>query len=124
MALFNNIFHNKNIRRSRSKRWIKAADLQPSIKGSDHCPVFAGLHNEITTDAGEKLVLRELMHMVRTMRSESHQDWRSSIGPNFRGSRCSCRTFSPSVVWTHRRLRLCGRTICTESSPTVLFKPT
>ncbi|KAI0286050.1 Endonuclease/exonuclease/phosphatase [Russula aff. rugulosa BPL654] len=37
--------------------WIKAADIQPSIKGSDHCPVFVDLHDEITTDAGQKLVL-------------------------------------------------------------------
>jgi AP endonuclease-2 len=43
--------------------WVKAADIQQSIKGSDHCPVFVDLHDEITTDAGEKLVLRELMHM-------------------------------------------------------------
>jgi len=43
--------------------WVKAADIQPSIKGSDHCPVFVDLHDEITTDAGGKLVLRELMHM-------------------------------------------------------------
>ncbi len=43
--------------------WIKAADIQPSIKGSDHCPVFVDLHDEITTDAGEKLVLRDLVHM-------------------------------------------------------------
>ena len=43
--------------------WIKAADIQPSIKGSDHCPVFVDLHDEITTDAGQNLVLRELMHM-------------------------------------------------------------
>ena len=43
--------------------WIKAADIQPSIKGSDHCPVFVDFHDEIITDTGEKLVLRELMHM-------------------------------------------------------------
>jgi AP endonuclease 2 len=43
--------------------WIKAADIQPSIKGSDHCPVFVDLHDEITADAGEKLVLRDLLHM-------------------------------------------------------------
>jgi AP endonuclease 2 len=43
--------------------WINAADIQPSIKGSDHCPVFVDLHDEITTDAGQKHVLRELMHM-------------------------------------------------------------
>ena len=43
--------------------WIKAADIQPSIKGSDHCPVFVDLYDEITTDTGEKLVLCDLMHM-------------------------------------------------------------
>ena len=43
--------------------WIKAADIQPSIKGSDHCPVFVDLHDEITTDTGGKVVLRDLMHM-------------------------------------------------------------
>jgi AP endonuclease-2 len=43
--------------------WIKASDIQPSIKGSDHCPVFVDLHDEITTDAGEKLVLRDLMRL-------------------------------------------------------------
>jgi len=43
--------------------WIKAGDIQPSIKGSDHCPVFVDLHEEITTDTGERLVLRDVMHM-------------------------------------------------------------
>ncbi|KAH9990580.1 Endonuclease/exonuclease/phosphatase [Russula vinacea] len=43
--------------------WIKAADIQASIKGSDHCPVFIDLYDQITTDAGEKLVLCDLMHM-------------------------------------------------------------
>jgi AP endonuclease-2 len=43
--------------------WVKAADIQPSIKGSDHCPVFVDLYDEITTDAGENLVLCDLMHM-------------------------------------------------------------
>jgi AP endonuclease-2 len=43
--------------------WIKAGDIQPSIKGSDHCPVFVDLHEEITTDTGERRVLRDLMHM-------------------------------------------------------------
>jgi AP endonuclease 2 len=43
--------------------WIKAADIQPSIKGSDHCPVFVDLYDQITTDAGGKLSLCDLMHM-------------------------------------------------------------
>ncbi|KAI9464803.1 DNase I-like protein [Russula earlei] len=44
-------------------RWIKAGDILPSIKGSDHCPIFVDFHDEITTDRGEKLVLRDQMQM-------------------------------------------------------------
>ncbi|KAH9992710.1 Endonuclease/exonuclease/phosphatase [Russula compacta] len=43
--------------------WIKAGDIQPSIKGSDHCPIFVDFHDEITTDSGETRVLSNLMHM-------------------------------------------------------------
>ena len=41
--------------------WIKHGDIQSSVKGSDHCPMYIDLHDEITTDAGEKLFLREVM---------------------------------------------------------------
>ena len=43
--------------------WIKPANIQLSIKGSDHYPIFVDLHDEITTDTGEKLVLCDLMHI-------------------------------------------------------------
>ena len=38
--------------------WIKHGDIQPSIKGSDHCPVHVDLHEEIEV-GGQKLNLRE-----------------------------------------------------------------
>ncbi|KIK69432.1 hypothetical protein GYMLUDRAFT_237226 [Collybiopsis luxurians FD-317 M1] len=45
--------------------WIKAADIDPSIKGSDHCPVWIELHEEIevsTPHDGVKTVkLRDLL---------------------------------------------------------------
>ncbi|KAG6332090.1 hypothetical protein ID866_7000 [Astraeus odoratus] len=41
--------------------WIKHGDIQPSIKGSDHCPIYIDLHDEITTDDGRKLCLRDVM---------------------------------------------------------------
>ncbi|KAI6009672.1 DNase I-like protein [Pisolithus marmoratus] len=41
--------------------WIKHGDIQPPIKGSDHCPIYIDLHDEITTDDGRKLCLREVM---------------------------------------------------------------
>ena len=40
--------------------WIKHGDIQPSIKGSDHCPIYVDLHEEIELD-GQKLNLREQM---------------------------------------------------------------
>lgn len=33
--------------------WIKTCDIQPSILGSDHCPVTADFHETITTANGE-----------------------------------------------------------------------
>ncbi|KAG2136066.1 Endonuclease/exonuclease/phosphatase [Suillus bovinus] len=41
--------------------WIKHGDIQPSLKGSDHCPIYIDLHDEITTDAGERLFLRDVL---------------------------------------------------------------
>ena len=36
-------------------KWIKGADIQPEVKGSDHCPVYIDFHDSITTEAGEVL---------------------------------------------------------------------
>lgn len=41
--------------------WIKAADIQQDVKGSDHCPAFVDLHEEITTSNGSVLRLRDLL---------------------------------------------------------------
>ncbi|KAG8220794.1 Endonuclease/exonuclease/phosphatase [Butyriboletus roseoflavus] len=43
--------------------WIKHGDTQPFLKGSDHCPMYIDLHDEITTPTGQKLTLREAMPM-------------------------------------------------------------
>ncbi|KAG0698074.1 Endonuclease/exonuclease/phosphatase [Suillus ampliporus] len=45
--------------------WIKHGDIQPSLKGSDHCPIYIDLHDEITTDTGEKLFLHDVLPMDR-----------------------------------------------------------
>ncbi|KAF8627308.1 hypothetical protein AX15_004439 [Amanita polypyramis BW_CC] len=41
--------------------WIKAADIQRDIKGSDHCPVFVDLHEEITNPDGSVTRLRDVL---------------------------------------------------------------
>ncbi|QRW03067.1 AP endonuclease [Ceratobasidium sp. AG-Ba] len=33
--------------------WFKHGDIQPDIRGSDHCPVFIDLHDEITSPDGQ-----------------------------------------------------------------------
>jgi len=40
---------------------VKGADIQPQIKGSDHCPVYLDLHDEITDDAGSVTRLQDIM---------------------------------------------------------------
>lgn len=46
--------------------WIKGADIQPSVKGSDHCPVYLDLHDEITDEDGPRRTLREAMRVPFT----------------------------------------------------------
>ena len=41
--------------------WIKAADIQPQLKGSDHCPVFVDFHDEITDSRGATVKLCDVL---------------------------------------------------------------
>ncbi|KAJ3733397.1 Endonuclease/exonuclease/phosphatase [Lentinula guzmanii] len=42
--------------------WIKAADIEPSMKGSDHCPVWIDLHDELwLPEANAAIKLRDVM---------------------------------------------------------------
>ena len=41
--------------------WIKEADIQPDIKGSDHCPIFVHLRDEITNPDGSSTKLRDVL---------------------------------------------------------------
>ncbi|CAL1715394.1 unnamed protein product [Somion occarium] len=49
-------------------KWIKHGDIQPSLKGSDHCPIYIDLHDEITLDSGETLALRDAMQQGSSKR--------------------------------------------------------
>ncbi|KAF8199042.1 DNase I-like protein [Pholiota molesta] len=41
--------------------WVKAADIQPNLIGSDHCPVFVDLHDEITKSDGSTTKLSDVL---------------------------------------------------------------
>ncbi|KAF7307729.1 DNA-(apurinic or apyrimidinic site) lyase [Mycena kentingensis (nom. inval.)] len=42
-------------------RWIKAADIQPELKGSDHCPVFLDFNEVILDEDGRELRLSDVL---------------------------------------------------------------
>ncbi|KAF9464928.1 Endonuclease/exonuclease/phosphatase [Collybia nuda] len=46
--------------------WVKGADIQPEIKGSDHCPVYLDLHDEITDDKGQSIKLRDVLGVINS----------------------------------------------------------
>ncbi|KAF8961943.1 Endonuclease/exonuclease/phosphatase [Flammula alnicola] len=41
--------------------WVKAADIQPQVKGSDHCPVFVDLRDEIANEDGTIVKLSDVL---------------------------------------------------------------
>jgi AP endonuclease-2 len=41
--------------------WIQSADIQPHVKGSDHCPVFVDLRDEIINSDGSSTSLRDVL---------------------------------------------------------------
>ncbi|KAI5124227.1 hypothetical protein M0805_005077 [Coniferiporia weirii] len=43
--------------------WFDHGDILPLIKGSDHCPVYIDLHDEIVTETGEKIFLKDMVKM-------------------------------------------------------------
>ena len=46
--------------------WIAAADIQPDIKGSDHCPVFVDFRDEITDVNGITIKLQDVLGVQAT----------------------------------------------------------
>ncbi|KAG5222607.1 Class II abasic (AP) endonuclease [Salix suchowensis] len=63
--------------------WIKSADISPEIKGSDHCPVWLELHDEIqVTDHNGRqrtLFLREMMQQTLDRTREPPGDTAQSL---------------------------------------------
>lgn len=44
--------------------WIKGADIEPDIKGSDHCPVWIELHEEIEINSNEGIMKKKLRDVM------------------------------------------------------------
>ncbi|KAG8769008.1 Class II abasic (AP) endonuclease [Ceratobasidium sp. 428] len=55
--------------------WLKHGDIQPDIRGSDHCPVFIDLHDEITLPDGQ------ILHLVDKISPPSDETGRRKDPP-------------------------------------------
>ncbi|KAI0925071.1 hypothetical protein AcW2_005766 [Taiwanofungus camphoratus] len=44
--------------------WVKHGDIQQSLKGSDHCPIYIDMHDELVLESGVTLRLRDAMKQV------------------------------------------------------------
>jgi AP endonuclease-2 len=51
--------------------WFKCGDILPALKGSDHCPVYVELHDQIQDDSGNLVRLFERIERVPTPRISS-----------------------------------------------------
>ncbi|TFY69302.1 hypothetical protein EVJ58_g501 [Rhodofomes roseus] len=47
--------------------WIKHGDIQASLKGSDHCPIYVDLHDELVLDSGDRVKLSDAMKQKEGM---------------------------------------------------------
>ncbi|EKM50195.1 uncharacterized protein PHACADRAFT_153651 [Phanerochaete carnosa HHB-10118-sp] len=68
-------------------KWVKHGDIQPSVKGSDHCPIYIDLHNEITLDCGETVKLRDAMkqcHEPKAVPRVAAKSWEEFSGKQTR----------------------------------------
>lgn len=69
------------------KSWISDANIQEGLLGSDHCPVYADFHDQVSTEAGE-IHLQDIMnpsgHVVKGVRK---QEWRIASSPAFSAKR-------------------------------------
>lgn len=84
-------------------KWIKHGDIQPSLKGSDHCPIYVDLHDEITLETGEILKLLDCMQQrpKRDPPRIAAQHWEEFSGKqtllsNFFGKGKTKETSSPT----------------------------
>ncbi|UZJ52488.1 hypothetical protein CBS101457_001808 [Exobasidium rhododendri] len=78
--------------------WIKFADIQANVYGSDHCPIYVDFHDEITSEEGSKLKLSDYIladsNTKRKIPALAASSW-----PEFAGRRLqSFFTAKPVVV--------------------------
>ncbi|WPH01757.1 putative DNA lyase [Acrodontium crateriforme] len=69
------------------KSWVKNADIQNGLLGSDHCPVFADFYENVTVN-GEETAIVDVMNPEGTFSSGVRKkEWQLQSVPLFSGKR-------------------------------------
>jgi AP endonuclease-2 len=72
---------------SAMQSWIKDANIQEGLLGSDHCPVYADFHDRVQ-HGGEELDLVDIMSEAGTfVKGERKLEWKISNSPAFSAKR-------------------------------------
>ncbi|KAI0358310.1 DNase I-like protein [Trametes cingulata] len=71
--------------------WIQHGDIQPSLKGSDHCPIYIDLRDEITLESGETIKLRDAMKQTDGPRDPPRIS--AKFWPEFSGKQTNLAAF-------------------------------
>lgn len=67
--------------------WIKDANIQEGLLGSDHCPVFVDFHDQVSTEEGD-IKLLDIMNPAGAFENgERKREWRLQDIPAFSGKR-------------------------------------
>ncbi|GLB43197.1 putative dna-(apurinic or apyrimidinic site) lyase [Lyophyllum shimeji] len=72
--------------------WVKSSDIQPHVKGSDHCPVYLDLHDEIIDASGRVVKLKDVMGFTQDPPREPPRI-ASRFWPEFFGKQSLLRQF-------------------------------
>lgn len=67
--------------------WIEDANIQEGLLGSDHCPVFADFHDDVSTESGEAKLI-DIMNPVGVFENgQRKREWKLQDIPAFSGKR-------------------------------------
>lgn len=67
--------------------WIKDANIQEGLLGSDHCPVFVDFHDQVSTEEGDANLLDIMNPAGAFENGERKREWRLQDIPAFSGKR-------------------------------------
>jgi AP endonuclease 2 len=65
------------------RSWVKEANIQEGLLGSDHCPVYAVFHDQVTINGEEKAILDVMSPPGTFVDGTRQHEWKITDAPTF-----------------------------------------